>query len=107
MVREIQEVGSGLNGHRQKLASLLADSDVTTIVVEHRDRLMRFGTDYVEVAMAASGRRLIVVNDGEMKADLVQDMIDVMTSFCGRLYERRSAARRALAGMSAMASHDT
>ena len=36
----------------------------TALVVEHRDRLMRFGTDYVEAAMAASGRRLIVVNDG-------------------------------------------
>ena len=42
---------------------MLADTEVTTIVVEHRDRLKRFGTDYVEAAMAASGRRLIVVND--------------------------------------------
>ena len=106
VVREIKEVGSGLNGHRKRLASLLAGSDVTTIVVEHRDRLMRFGTDYVEAAMAASGRRPIVVNDGEMKDDLVQDMIDVMTSFCARLYGRRSAGRRALAGVSAMESHD-
>ena len=71
VVREIKEVGSGLNGHRKKLASPLADTDVTTIVVEHRDRLMRFGTDYIEAAMAASGWRLIVVNDGEMKDDLV------------------------------------
>ena len=53
-----------------------------------------------------SGRRLIVVNDGEMKDDLVQDMIDVMTSFCARLYGRRSAGWRALAGVSAMESHD-
>jgi len=106
VVREIKEVGSGLNGHRKKLASLLADTDVTTIVVEHRDRPMRFGTDYIEAAMAASGRKLIVVNDGEMKDDLVQDMIDVMTSFCARLYGRRSG-RRALAGLSARESHNT
>jgi len=79
---------------------------VTTIVVEHRDRLMRFGADYVEAAMAASGRKLIVVNEGEMKDDLVEDMIAVTTSFCARLYGRRSAGRRALAGVSAMESHD-
>jgi len=106
VVREVKEVGSGVNGDRQKLASLLADTEVTTIVVEHRDRLMRFETDYVEAAMAASGRKLIVVNDGEMKDDLVEDMIAVMTSFCARLYGRRSAGRRALAGISAIESHD-
>ncbi|MDA8267531.1 MAG: IS607 family transposase, partial [Actinomycetota bacterium] len=39
----VAEVGSGLNGHRTKLLSLLKDPEVTTIVVEHRDRLARFG----------------------------------------------------------------
>src|SRR5208282_2577363 len=38
----VTEIGSGLNGHRAKLMKLLADSKVTTIIVEHRDRLMRF-----------------------------------------------------------------
>jgi putative resolvase len=106
VVREIKEIGPGLNGHRKQLVSLLSDTEVTVIAVEHRDRLMRFGADYVEAAMAASGRRLIVVDDGEMKDDLVRDIIDVMTSFCARLYGRRSAGRRALAGVSAMASHE-
>ena len=86
---------------------MLADTEVTTIVVEHRDRLMRFGTDCIEAAMAASGRKLIVVNDGEMNDDLVEDMIAAMTSFCARLlYGRRSAGRRALASISAIESHD-
>ena len=68
---------------------------------------VRFGTDYAEAAMAASGRKLIVVNDGEMKDDLVEDMIAAMTSFCARLlYGRRSAGRRALASISAIESHD-
>jgi len=56
--------------------------------------------------MAASGRRLLVVTDGEMKDGLVQNMIDVMTSFCARRYGSRSAGWRALAGVSAMESHD-
>jgi len=65
------------------------------IVVEHRDRLARFGQDDIEAALAASGRRLIVMEPDEVKDDLVADMIDVLTSFCASLYGRRSARRRA------------
>jgi len=102
VTHEVTEIGSGFNGHRKQLASLLADPDVSTIVVEHRDRLMRFGAGYVEAALAASARRLVVVDDAETKEDLVEDMIEVMTGFCARLYGRRSAGRRVLAGVSAM-----
>jgi len=45
--------------------------------------------------LSASGRRIIVVDETEMKDDLVQDMIDVLTSFYPRLYGRRSAKNRA------------
>lgn len=102
----VKEISAGVAGHRKQRASLLSDPDVTTIVVEHRDPLMRFGADYVEAALAASGRRLVVVDDAEMKDDPVEDMIDVMTGFCARLYGRWSAGRRALAGVSAMESPD-
>lgn len=93
--RTVTEVGSGLNGQRKKLLRLLADPQIDTLVVEHRDRLMRFGAEYVEAALGARGARLIVVNDAELQDDLVQDMIEVMTSFCARLYGRRSARNRA------------
>jgi predicted site-specific integrase-resolvase len=91
----IKEVGSGLNGKRSKLLSILRDPDIKTIVVEHKDRLVRFGFEYLEALLNASGRRIIVVDEGEMKDDLVQDMIDVLTSFCARLYGRRSAKNKA------------
>jgi putative resolvase len=48
----VTEVGSGLNGRRGKLHRLLADPAVTVIVVEHRDRLARFGVDHVEAALS-------------------------------------------------------
>ena len=54
---------------------------------------MRFGADYVEAAMAASGRKLIVVNEGEMKDDLVEDMIAVTTSFCARAIAFQNKAK--------------
>jgi len=46
----VAEVGSELNGSRSKLKRLLADDSVGTIVVEHRERLARFGVEYVEAA---------------------------------------------------------
>jgi predicted site-specific integrase-resolvase len=102
--RSISEIGSGLNGHRAKVMHLLADPTVRVIVVEHRDRLARFGSEYIEAAMSASGRKLIVVDQSEMKDDLVQDMIAVLTSFCARLYGRRSAKNRAAKAIAAAAS---
>lgn len=95
VIKAVSEAGSGLNGHRPKLLKLLADPKVRTIVVEHRDRLARFGSEYLEAALAADGRKLVVVDAAEMKDDLVQDMIDVLVSFCARLYGRRSARNRA------------
>jgi predicted site-specific integrase-resolvase len=55
VTKTVSEIGSGMNGHRPKLMRLLADPEITTIVVEHRDRLMRFGFEYVEAALAAQG----------------------------------------------------
>jgi predicted site-specific integrase-resolvase len=93
--KTVTEIGSGLNGHRPKLLNLLSDVKVRIIVVEHRDRLMRFGSEYVEASLKANNRQLLIANQEEIKDDLVQDMIEVLTSFCARLYGRRSAKNKA------------
>lgn len=95
VVRVEAEVGSGMNGSRPKVRRLLADSKVTTVVVEHRDRLGRMNVELAEAALSAAGRRLVVLDPGEVDDDLVRDMTEVLTSFCARLYGRRSARNRA------------
>jgi putative resolvase len=92
----VAEVGSGLNGNRPKLRRLLADPTVATIVVEHRDRLARFGVEQLQAALSAHGRRILVADRGETSDDLVRDMVEVLTSFCARLDGRRGARNRAL-----------
>jgi len=84
-----------MNGKRRKVRRLLADPDVGTVVVEHRDRLGRMNVELVEAALSAHGRRLVVLDDGEVADDLVRDMMEVLTSFCARLYGRRGARNRA------------
>jgi putative resolvase len=92
----VAEVGSGLNGRRTKLRRLLADPAVTTIVVEHRDRLARFGVEQLDAALAAHGRRVLVADPTETTDDLVGDMVEVLTSFYARLYGRPGARNRAM-----------
>ena len=100
--RVITEVGSGLNGHRPKLLHLLKDKTASIILVEHRDRLMRFGSEYVEASLQAEDRSLLIAEADELQNDLVQDMIEVMTSFCARLYGKRSAKNKAQLALKAM-----
>lgn len=98
----VTETGSGMNDKRRKLNRLLSDPTVTTLIVEHRDRLARMNAGLVESALKAQNRRLIVVDDTELDDDLVRDMTEVLTSFCARLYGRRAAKHRAQAALEAM-----
>lgn len=107
VVQAVSEVGSGLNGHRPKLIQLLANPKVQAIVVEHGDRLMRLGAEYVEAALSAQGRKLMVMESSEVKDDLVQDRIAVLTSFCARLYGRRSARNQAKKALQAIEQSKT
>ena len=104
--KTVTEIGSGLNGRRSKLLHLLQDDKIVTILVEHRDRLVRFGSEYLESALSSAHRKLLVMDQKELNDDLVQDMIDVLTSFCARLYGRRSAKNRAKKAMKAIQSED-
>ena len=96
----VSEVASGLNDRRPKLRKLLSDPTVHTMVVEHRERLARFGVGMVEAMLQARGGGLIAIDDAEAPDDLepddlVRDMTEILTCFCARLYGKRSAANRA------------
>ena len=97
----VTEVGSGLNGKRAKLRRVLSDPSASVVIVEHRDRLARFGTEHLEAALAAHGRKVVVADPGETSDDLVRDMIEVLTSMCARLYGRRGARNRAVRAVTA------
>ncbi|WP_433516212.1 IS607 family transposase [Nonomuraea sp. CA-143628] len=102
----VKEIASGLNGPRRKLHRLLSDPKVEVIVVEHRDRLARFGVQHLETALSASGRRLVVLDPKESTDDLVRDMTDALTSMCARLYGQQAARKRAERAVKAATSED-
>jgi putative resolvase len=91
----VKEIGSGVNDARPKLLRLLTDPSIPLVVVEHKDRLSRFGFHYIERLLAMQGRRLEVINLAENgKEDLVQDFVSIVTSFCACLYGQRRSKRK-------------
>jgi putative resolvase len=95
VVAVVKEIGSGVNDTRPKLLRLLTDATISMIVVEHKDRLTRFGFNYIEQLLAMQGRQIEVINLAENgKEDLIQDFVSIVTSFCARLYGQRRSKRK-------------
>jgi predicted site-specific integrase-resolvase len=94
--KEMTELASGLNESRPKLGELLRDATIGTIVVEHRDRLTRFGFEYIRQLLETQGRHLEVIFPTDTDNDLVDDFVAVITSMAARIYGRRNSKRKTL-----------
>lgn len=95
IVKVVKEIGSGLNDNRKKLEQLFESDDYNILLVEHKDRLARFGTHYLDLLLRRLGVQLEIVNIAENgKDELVQDLIAIITSFAARIYGQRRAKRQ-------------
>lgn len=91
-----KEIASGMNDKRKQLMKML-DSEPTHIIVEHKDRLTRFGFNYIEKLLEKQNCKILVLNrDLEDEDDLMKDMISIITSFCCRLYGLRRGQNKAV-----------
>jgi len=91
----VKECASGLNDKRPKLVTMLKNPRVSHIVVEHSDRLTRFGLNYIELWMASKNCKIEVMNEAANdRDDLMQDFVNLVTSFVVRLYGQRRSKRR-------------
>lgn len=89
----IKECASGLNDNRPKLTKILKDRKATRIIVEHKDRLTRFGFNFISILYPEC--EIIIINHvDEDKEDLMQDFVSLITSFCARLYGLRRSKRK-------------
>jgi putative resolvase len=96
VVQEIvEETGSGLNDNRKKLKRVLTDRKATRIVVEHQDRLTRFGAEYIKMLCVTFDCELVIINPiADQQQDLMQDFVDIVTCFCARIYGQRRSKRK-------------
>ena len=92
----LKEVGSGLNDNRkqlQKLLHMVGNNEVRNVYVTYRDRLTRFGFNYLKTLFLAHNTNIIIVNDKDaaksVNEELLDDMMSLMASFSGKLYGMR------------------
>ena len=88
----IKECASGLNDNRPKLTKILKERKATRIVIEHKDRLTRFGFNYIKTLYPEC--EFVIINECEDKEDLFEDFVSLVTSFCARIYGNRRSKRK-------------
>lgn len=91
----VKEIASGLNDQRPKLQDILNDEKTTLIIIENKDRLTRFGFNYIKTLLRFKDCDVLVMNEiTNIDDDLMQDFISVITSFCARIYSRRRSRKQ-------------
>ena len=93
-----KEIASGMNDNRRELNKLLNDVDTKkfTLIIENKDRLTRFGFNYILKYFNSYNCEITVINkSNDDQQDLMKDLISVITSFCCRLYGLRRGAHKA------------
>lgn len=83
----VKEYGSGLNDERKQLTQILKDNDYDKIIVENKDRLTRFGFNWIQLL---TGNRIEVINEAKEKdEDITKDLISIIHCFSARIYGLR------------------
>jgi len=91
----IVEIGSGINDNRKKLIQILHEGKATKLVVEHKDRLTRFGFNFIKETCNKFNCEIIIINEVESeKEDIIQDFVSIITSFCAKIYGKRRSKRK-------------
>jgi putative resolvase len=98
----IQDLGSGLNFQKRGLKKLIQNicsGKINRLVLTHKDRLLRFGSELVFSLCEQFGIEVVIMNKSEetkFEDDLVQDILEIITVFSARLYGARSRKNQKL-----------
>jgi len=95
VVDVVTDVASGLKENRgglQKLFKIVESKKVDVVVVEFKDRLTRFGFDYLKRYFESHGVKVEVVEETEKgyMEELIEDFVSIVISFAARIYGKRS-----------------
>ena len=95
----ISDLGSGLNFRKKgllRLIDVILNRRISRLVLENKDRLLRFGSDLIFRLCSAQGIEVVVVEETprSFELDLARDVLEIITVFSSRLYGARSAKRK-------------
>ena len=102
-LKVFSEVGSGLNDNRtelKKLLDMIMNDEVDRIFILYKDRLTRFGFNYLEQICNKFGTKIIVISEEiqekSIQEELAEDIISIIHSFSGKLYGMRNKIKEKL-----------
>jgi predicted site-specific integrase-resolvase len=95
----ITDLGSGLNFKKRgllRLLGLILERRIVRLVLENKDRLLRFGSELLFRLCAAQGIEVVIMEElpKSFEADLARDVLEIITVFSSRLYGARSSGRK-------------
>jgi predicted site-specific integrase-resolvase len=92
----ISDLGSGLNYKKKglvRLIKLICSGQVNRLVITHKDRLLRFGSELIFMLCEIFSVEICIINrseDSTFEEDLANDVLEIITVFSARLYGSRS-----------------
>ena len=90
VIDSFKEIASGMNDSRPILTKILKRDDWDILLIENKDRLTRFGFNYIKTLCESKGKKIIVTNTSENdKEDLMKDLISIIYSFSAKMYGLR------------------
>ena len=95
ITHSVTEIASGMNDTRPKFITLLNKTDYDVLLVEHKDRLTRFGFNYIDTLLRKQNMRVEVINEVDNdNENLMNDLISIIYSFSSRMYGKRRKTRK-------------
>ena len=94
-IKLISDLGSGLNFKKSglnQLLQLILTQQIHTLIINHKDRLLRFGSELIFKLCEFYHIKVIILEDKSLSFEesLTHDVIELMTVFCAKLYGKRS-----------------
>lgn len=96
---KLEDIGSGLNYKRKnfiRLMEMAERGEVSEIVIAHKDRLVRFGFDWIEKFCNDHGVKIIVMNAESLspEEEMTKDLLSIILCFSSRLYGLRKYKKK-------------
>ena len=98
----IKDLGSGMNYRKKglrELLEMLLRKQMRRLVITHKDRLLRFGSELVFALCEMQQIEIVIIHKGEQPSfeeDLTKDVLEIITVFSARLYGSRSKKNKQL-----------
>jgi putative resolvase len=94
-IESILDLGSGLNFNKKglkKLINMILNQEISMIILNHKERLLRFGSEILFKLCDFYHIKVIILNNEvkDFNQDLTESVIEIMTVFCAKLYGKRS-----------------